>query len=745
MPVVRIDYQSDHAVVVSGMQAIRREATRTAAHVKSAFKGVDYAGMPGGAVARTGLRRQSARTGGRSMAEKAAQQAARAYNKEIRAAERAERQKTRIMQREARRRWALQRRNAERAFRLYQRNSRREMTERRRRLSKIHRERSRLAGRGMSAGLGAVGAVGAAALGLGGAIARKSIMLDDYARRVAIKGGDPSQGAALRRSFERTAVDVKGSKALDIGQASAAFVSKTGNLGAAKQFQTLFAEISLAADASAEDIGAAAAAAFDAFDIKTVDDMRLALATFTVQGKRNAFEMTDLADKLPRIAAAGRAFGLKSDVKSLASLTGLTQIAMKGTGNADVASAAVIRTLSSLTKNAVKLEKDYGIDTSTGNLPEILSQTIAKAGGSDEKKKRAELLQVFGDRGIKAINPLISAYMDAVKQGKDGADVVKAMMAKASDAAGAEAEVRRDLVAAQQTTSAQLTHAWESLTAAIGPRLIPMVASAAAHLASFVESTDFGPVLQGLDALAYALRGVANFLKDAGLIKDRKLTPEEQERNARRKGMNAQAQLDRYINKAKSGKALSAQESAEAIRLQAEVDKQRSIEQKAAAQLDAGPAKDTSASFVKKLTDAGVEEQQARSIARQIRADPTKGVGNALNAVNTPTGAGLARDVSFLGPMAAAAGLAVSTGAFAASGLGIGRNDEASAAIESYGGQVTHERNLDVKPLQDKVDQAARALELASTADEFKRAVEAMTAAMSEGASKTNALAVPRK
>jgi len=351
---------------------------------------------------------------------------------------------------------------------------------------------------------GAITVAGGAAMGLTLAAGRDIARLNSAATRLSIgargageAGVDPAQ---LRREFEQVAVASPGVKAADVAEATQGFVSKTGDLGAARQFAGTFATVASATGGDVQDIANAAADLFQKFDIKSIDDMRSALAALTFQGKSGAFELKDAASQFGKLSAAAQRFGLDRGAKGVATLGGLTQIARSATGSPEQAATAVeamfrqiVAKSGDLHKIGVDVFKDKG-HTQTRDIRDVLVDSISKSGGNLVK-----LQDIFGEEGIRGISPLVSAFNSArnsavganggaaTEEEKTAAGVraLRVALENAIDAPGDWAEVVKDAAAAAKDPANQMTAAWEQFKSAIDP----VVADALPHLANAITTT----------------------------------------------------------------------------------------------------------------------------------------------------------------------------------------------------------------------------------------------------------------
>jgi hypothetical protein len=568
---------------------------------------------------------------------KAARHQLRLLEREKRVRERAARQEARIRSRAARRALRDQQRAASRASQAQA--GRRQA---------IRRGLGRAAG----AGLRAVGAVGAATAGVVGLAAREGIALQDRATRLAIKGSklgaqvDPKR---LRQEAQTVAANVRGAKAADVITAQERFVGKTGELGLARKFAEVFAEISVAADTEMGAVGSAAADMYEKFDIKTVEDMSAALAMLAVQGKRGAFEMEDAASQFPKMAAAAARFGLKG-VEGLATLGGLSQIARRATPSGEEAATSVENLFKQLVaksdvigKLGVEVFKDKG-QTQTRDVRDIIVETIGKAEGN-----LPALQKIFDVRGIRAVSPLISLFnqtrgKELAKFGgkataKQEADATATAMARlrkeiddAINVSNARKEIERDLAVAQTATSATLTAAWESVVAAVSDEFTPALTDVVQQLATFVSETDFSGVITGFTAVAEAAGLAAEGLQALGLIKKKEKSPEQVIREAEREVRKTTREEQAFVRQHGGSAAAfrSAETREEFLKLHTKrIEAQEKLE-KAQEIRFTGPTSGIeqgllgTEDFVAQMQATGVSEAQARRLAQGIAGSPNQ-------------------------------------------------------------------------------------------------------------------------
>lgn len=376
--------------------------------------------------------------------------------------------------------------------------------------------------------LGGVAAGGA----LIGSAASESMRLQEASARIAInsrKAGEKGRDVnELRRGFEKTAIATPGQSAADIADAVGKFVSLTGDIDTAVKSQGTFATVASASGANVGDVAEAAASLSQQFDIKGIEDMREALAALTFQGKEGSFELKDAAAQFQRLAASGAAFGIPKGVGGVKTLGGLTQIARSGTGSSEQAATAVENLLTNLKVKQTEL-KAQGVNVfdkggKARDVTDLIVESISKVGGGDMAKKSMGLTKIFGEQGIRAINPLVAKYSTAF-QGKEGTEAEKtaagiaalrAEIQRSINAPGDYADVQEDAAMAQKQASAQLSNAWEALKAKTADALVPSFGKLAEALSGKESLLD-----PFIEALGLGAEAVVWFSKKMGFTKEK--------------------------------------------------------------------------------------------------------------------------------------------------------------------------------------------------------------------------------
>lgn len=441
-------------------------------------------------------------------------------------------QEQRAEERAAAKRIALEKRTSERVAR-----------ERSKNLGKIG---SRIGGLATGTVLGA----GALAVAGVGAAARESIRLGELSNRISITGRGAGQKAVdprvIQRELEANAIAHPGVKSEDLARGVGAYVGKTGDLDTAQKLEGTIATVSSASGAGAEDLYNASAAFSEKFNIKSAEEMQQALATIAYQGKAGAIEIKDLAGQVDELSAAAGAFNIGTGQKAVATLGGLIQIARRGTGSAEEAATSLNNVFSQLQAKSPELKSGkyggkvnvYDKNGKTRNIQDILVDTISNVGGNNLEKKKAGLIDVFGIRGAKALNPLTQVYETAFNatKGTDqeknaaGAKALREEFDKTINVAGGWSEILKDAAQAQTDSSAQLTAAWEEIKSRVGSDVVPALLDLTKALTAHPEF--FQPFITAIGVTSEALLGLADFLKEQGLIKPKEKTYAKQQEEA---------------------------------------------------------------------------------------------------------------------------------------------------------------------------------------------------------------------
>lgn len=552
------------AQVVYQFRAIGADA------VRASFKSIGDAAEASARKTQRAIAQQAKGSSAGGPANKAADRQLASIRKEAATWEREEKAKTRATEREANARanaetkaatraqqhvakireryMAQQQRDGERAERAAEKAASKRAAAEQRAQAKASKQRwGGLGDDARSLGKGLALSAGAAVVGTLGVAARDSMALQEKANRISINArgsGEAFQDpTAMRKQFEATALTTPGIKAIDVADAVQKYVSLTGDTKTALSSQSTWATVASASGADIGDISEAAASLSKQFDITSIEEMREALQALTAQGKAGAFEIKDAAGEFQELAAAGAAFGLNKGAAGARKLGGLAQIARSGTGSASEASTAVRAVFAAFTGKQAELKKS-GVsvfkDGKRRDIEDLLTETISKVGGTDIAKKSAGLDRIFGDRGFKAISPLMNTYQTAF-QGATGTDkerqkiatdALRAAIQKATNATMTWPDMLQDAAQAQTDSSAQLTQAWERVTAMAGEELAPGITKL---ISSLSNSGAIDAAISGLGVFAAALGEVAAFMSESGLIPKKEKTLADKQAEAEKK------------------------------------------------------------------------------------------------------------------------------------------------------------------------------------------------------------------
>lgn len=407
--------------------------------------------------------------------------------------------------------------------------------------------------------IGGAVAVGALGLGITGGAARDALRLQEVSNRLSISARGAGEEAVdpnvFRREFEQTAIRTPGIRSIDVADAVAQFVSKTGNLDVARQSQGVFATVASATGSSIQDVSAAAADLFQKFDITSVEGMSDAMAALAFQGKAGAFELKDAASQFAKLSAAASRFGLDKGAGGVRVLGGLTQIARTATGSPEQAATAVEAMFRQFTSVAAQKQlRSIGVNpfkdrkgTQTRDVRELIVETITKSGGSLTK-----LQGIFGDEGIRAISPIISKFNEAERAQKGtGTAAARSYIDEMVNAPGDFAELQKDAAQAQQDASAKLAATWEKLSSGIGQSVLPVLSKLAERLANSPDAIDafVGTVENLAKALEFAISAVEAWADFLGISVKKKKTPEQIRDEERKKAADLQQKIKRIDEK----------------------------------------------------------------------------------------------------------------------------------------------------------------------------------------------------
>jgi hypothetical protein len=327
-----------------------------------------------------------------------------------------------------------------------------------------------------------------AAVGTTTQAAGEANRVQEAANRLSIgsrqAGADYVDPQTLTSEFFEVAKNIKGVTAEAAADAAAKFVSLTGDLKTARSSMQDFAVAATASGAEVGDVSEAVASVSTQFGVTDPKQVREVLAALIYQGKAGSFELKDAAALFQRLAASGAAFGIQKNAQGVKTLGGITQIARSGTGSGEQAATAVESLLTNLKVKSDDLKKEGVKVYDKGKIreiPDILVDAISKVGGSSTEEKNSKLAQIFGEQGVRAINPLIAKFTStynstqgtAAQKRQAGIEMLREQFNGAINAAGTWTDVMQDSERAQSTNSAKLTAAWQSIVAQVSESVTP--------------------------------------------------------------------------------------------------------------------------------------------------------------------------------------------------------------------------------------------------------------------------------
>lgn len=373
-------------------------------------------------------------------------------------------------------------------------------------------------------------------------------------------GGGYVAPGQLEAQAYATAAEVKGTTADQALDAMSAFVTLTGDLKTAQSSISTFALASKASGADMKDVAEATASISKQFGIVDPKQIKDVLAAMIYQGKEGAIMLPEMASGLQKIAAAGAAFGVSKDVGGVRKLGGLVQMARGGTGSAEQAFTAVEAVFRGLTEKGKELKaqhvnvyEGHGASKHTRSIDDILVDVVSKAGGKDIGKKTAAISQIFGSEGMRAISPMVGIYQNAFANAKGqgggpatdaertaaGVEALRKALGDLTHAAGTWGDVQDDAAKMQEASSAKMTAAWEAFKGKLSASVMPALGRLADKLSDGDAGVD--TFATSVEMAVEALGGLVDFLKSAGLVKEKTTFEKAIDKAKKAQSLEAQA------------------------------------------------------------------------------------------------------------------------------------------------------------------------------------------------------------
>jgi len=196
-----------------------------------------------------------------------------------------------------------------------------------------------------------------------------------------------------------------------------AIVERTGNFDFAVESLRQMGIVATASGAELENVGATASNLMEKMGIKPTGIITV-FDILAAQGKKGAFTLQNMAGMFERLLSSASRVGIKG-VDGIRKFGAFLQIARRGVGNTEQATTAVERVISNLIAKSGELEAAspgllFRIDESGKeqfrDFDKILKDIIEKTSTLGKKQQGITLQKIFGERGIRAITPLVQSF-----------------------------------------------------------------------------------------------------------------------------------------------------------------------------------------------------------------------------------------------------------------------------------------------------------------------------------------------
>lgn len=375
-------------------------------------------------------------------------------------------------------------------------------------------------GRRGSALASSVGSFAAMSAGIGGGLMAASAFRGMASKDKAARGlanqafGTSGSGGKGRDQLRSEILNVSQPIAMQSGIPQAdviggmrQFMSKAGDIGAAKQIAPFIADLADASETDMKDAGEAAGQVFMSAiaqglsgdeALKATKDI---LAVMGGQAKEGAIELKDMAQQAGKLmSAAGQFKGDASDLANTMGAVGQMAIA-GGASSPEEAMTALMRLPDDVTKNNAHFKK-AGIDvfsdaskTSLRDPGELIMESVSKTGGDLTK-----LQKMFGLRSKKAVDPFRKAFVEA-GGGDKGNEAMRAMFSRFTSLKMTGEEIGASAAFSREGTGKRFARIKERLDQKLGPavmrviermipaleKMIPHLEKAGDALARFIE------------------------------------------------------------------------------------------------------------------------------------------------------------------------------------------------------------------------------------------------------------------
>lgn len=313
--------------------------------------------------------------------------------------------------------------------------------------------------------------------------------------------------------------------AMDMGKAIDAMVGLGLGANDALAIGPAVAKVAVAYRAAAEDVGKAGVAALQNLKV-SADQMMAAFDVMAKSGKEGAFELRDMAQYFPSLAAQAQNLGIVG-VKGVADLAAALQITRRGAGDAAEAATNLRNVLQKVESPATwKNFKKFGIDI-TKELAKGAKagvspiETIALA-TQRAMKKGAKLSDLFEDAqvqlGLLALMQNLEEYRRIRAEALKATGMVEEDFARRTKtAASATARFKASVENLNIALGSALLPALTQITDALGPYANKIADVAEAHPAAARGIVGIAAGLMGLRVVSIAAR-YAFLLMKGGLL-----------------------------------------------------------------------------------------------------------------------------------------------------------------------------------------------------------------------------------
>lgn len=302
--------------------------------------------------------------------------------------------------------------------------------------------------------------------------------------------------------------------AMEMGRAIDAMVGLGLGANDALAIGPAVAKVAVAYRAAAEDVGKAGVAALQNLKVPA-DQMMAAFDAMAKSGKEGAFELRDMAQYFPSLAAQAQNLGIVG-VKGVADLAAALQITRRGAGDAAEAATNLRNVMQKIESPATRKKfKGFGIDISK-ELAEGAKKGISPIEAialatQRAMKKGAKLSDLFEDAqvqlGILALMQNLEEYRRIRAEALNATGMVEEDFARRTKtAASATARFKASVENLNIALGSALLPALTQITDALGPYANKIADVAEAHPAAARGIVGIAAGLMGLRVVSIAAR-----------------------------------------------------------------------------------------------------------------------------------------------------------------------------------------------------------------------------------------------